>query len=67
MVDGFCSKTIKALAKQFFAQGSTVISYGLACFNGLADAGCQPNSTVCGGRASVEEPAFYWLNTRQRP
>ena len=64
MVDGFRSKTIKALAQQFFAPGSRVISDGLACFNGVADAGCKPNRKVCGGgRASVEEPAFYWLNT----
>ena len=64
IVDGFRSKTIKVLAKQFFAQGSTVISDGLACFNGVTDAGCQHNRKVCGGgRASVEEPEFYWVNT----
>ena len=64
IVDGFLSKTIKVLAKQFFAQGSKVISDGLACFHGVTDAGYQHNRKVCGGgRAFVEEPEFYWVNT----
>ena len=49
ILDGFRSKTIKVLAKQFFAQGSTVISDGLACFHGVTDAGCQHNRKFCGG------------------
>ena len=46
------------------AEGSTVISDGLACFNAVQDAGCLHAKLVCGGgRASVEEPEFYWVNT----
>lgn len=42
----------------------TVISDGLACFNAVVDAGCFHDKIVCGGgRASVEEPEFYWVNT----
>ena len=37
---------------------------GLACFNAVVDAGCLHDKIVCGGgRASVEEPEFYWVNT----
>ena len=50
--------------KQHLAEGSTVISDGLACFNAVQDAGCLHDQLVCGGgRASVEEPEFYWVNT----
>ena len=39
--------------------GSTVTSDGLACFNAVTD-----EKIVCGGgRASVEEPKLYWVNT----
>ena len=45
-------------------EGSTVISDGLACFNAVQDAGCLHDKLVYGGgRASVEEPEFYWVNT----
>ena len=41
-----------------------MISDGLACFNAVQDAGCLHDKLVCGGgRASVEEPEFYWVNT----
>jgi hypothetical protein len=41
-----------------------VISDGLACFNAVVDAGCSHDRIVCGGgKASVEEPEFYWVNT----
>ena len=64
IVDGFRSKTIEKLAKQFFVAGSTVISDGLPCFNAVIDAGCDHDRIVCGGgRASVQEPEFYWVNT----
>ena len=44
--------------------GSTVISDGLACFNAVAEEGCAHDRIICGGgRASVEEPEFYWVNT----
>ena len=64
IVDGFRSKTIEGWAKKAFTPGSTVISDGLACFNAVVSAGCEHDRIVCGGgRASVEEVEFYWVNT----
>jgi hypothetical protein len=64
VVDGFRSKSIKKWAEGALENGSTVISDGLACFNAVTDAGCSHERIVCGGgRASVEEPEFYWVNT----
>lgn len=64
IVDGFRSKTIKSWAEKAFKPGSTIISDGLACFNAVVDAGCEHDRIVCGGgRASVEEGEFYWVNT----
>jgi transposase-like protein len=64
VVKGFRTKEIKAWSQQHLTQGSTVISDGLACFNAVVDAGCLHDRIVCGGgRASVEEPEFYWVNT----
>ena len=64
VLDGFRSESIKAWSEQNIVAGSTVISDGLACFNAVTDAGCAHDKIVCGGgRASVEEPEFYWVNT----
>ena len=64
IVDGFRSKTLKAWAVQALEPGSTVISDGLACFRAVEAAGCAHDRLVCGGgKASVEEPEFYWVNT----
>lgn len=60
IVKGFRTKEIKAWSQQHLAEGSTVISDGLACFNAVVDTGCLHDKIVCGGgRASVEEPEFY--------
>lgn len=64
VVKGFSSEEIKAWSQRNLTHGSTVISDGLACFNAVTDAGCLHDRIVCGGgRASVEEPEFYWVNT----
>jgi len=64
IVKGFRSAEIAAWSQQHLTSGSTVISDGLACFNAVTEAGCQHEKIVCGGgRASVEEPNFYWVNT----
>lgn len=64
IVDGFRGKSIENLAKQFFTVGSTITSDGLSCFNAVVDAGCEHDRIVCGGgKASVQEPKFYWVNT----
>jgi transposase-like protein len=64
VVKGFRSSEIKSWSQQHLAQGSTVISDGLACFNAVTESGCTHDKIVCGGgRASVEESEFYWVNT----
>ena len=64
MVKGFRASEISSWSQQHLTQGSIVISDGLACFNAVVDAGCEHDKIVCGGgRASVEKPEFYWVNT----
>lgn len=64
IVKGFRSAELARWSKQHLVAGSTVISDGLACFNAVTEAGCLHDKIVCGGgRASVEEPEFYWVNT----
>ena len=64
VIKGFRSAEILSWSRQHLTAGSTVISDGLACFNAVVDAGCVHDKIVCGGgRASVEEPEFYWVNT----
>ena len=64
VVKGFRSAEISSWSKQHLTTGSIVISDGLPCFNAVVDAGCKHNKIVCGGgRASVEKPEFYWVNT----
>jgi len=64
VIKGFRSAEIRAWAQQNLTPGSTVISDGLACFNAVTETGCQHDRIVSGGgRASVEEPEFYWVNT----
>ena len=64
IVDGFRRQSIKALAKQCFSAESTIISDGLSCFTAVTEVDCQHDRIVCGGgKASVQEPEFYWVNT----
>jgi len=64
VVKGFRSAAIASWSQQHLAADSIVISDGLACFNAVTAAGCQHDKIVCGGgRSSVEEPEFYWVNT----
>lgn len=64
VVKGFRTAEIATWSKCHLSKGSTVISDGLACFNAVTEAGCDHDKIVCGGgRASVEEPEFYWVNT----
>ena len=64
IVDGFRSDTIKKWAESAIEAGSTVISDGLPCFLAVTHAGCEHDRIVCGGgKASVLEPEFYWVNT----
>lgn len=63
-VKGFRRKEIKRLACRTIHPGSTVVSDGLSCFRGVADAGCthQPIRTGSGRKAALT-PAFKWVNT----
>ena len=64
IVKGFRSTEISAWSRQHLREGCTVISDGLACFRAIATANCTHDRIVCGGgRASVEEPELYWVNT----
>lgn len=64
VVKGFRSDELARWSMQHLVAGSTVISDGLACFNAVTEAGCLHDKIVCGGgRASIEEPEFYWVNT----
>lgn len=64
VVKGFRTTEIASWSRKHLSEGSIVISDGLACFNAVIEAGCLHDKIVCGGgRASVEEPEFYWVNT----
>ena len=63
-VNGFRRKEVEKLARRSLDPTSTVVSDGLGCFRGVADAGCthQPIRTGS-GRKAVLTPAFKWVNT----
>lgn len=60
----FKRRRVKSLAKRIIAPGTTVVTDGLACFKGVADAGCAHEAIVTGsGRHAARHPAFKWVNT----
>ena len=64
VVKGFKTQEVLGWSQKYLTEGCTVISDGLACFNAVTLTGCEHDRIVCGGgRASVEEPEFYWVNT----
>lgn len=64
VISGFKSQELLAWSQRHLSPGSTVISDGLACFNVVTQTGCEHDKIVCGGgRASVEEVEFHWVNT----
>lgn len=63
-VDAFRRKTMQEWAEHALALGTRVFSDGLACFRGIADAGCDHTAVVTGGGyASMENEIFTWVNT----
>jgi len=55
---------VKSLAKRIIVPGSSVITDGLACFRGVADAGCEHIALATGGgRRAARHPSFKWVNT----
>lgn len=64
VIKGFKTQEILRWSQKYLEEGCTVISDGLACFSAVTQAGCEHDRIVCGGgRASVQEPEFYWVNT----
>ncbi|MBZ0210508.1 MAG: IS1595 family transposase [Hyphomicrobium sp.] len=60
----FKRRRVKSLAKRIVAPGATVVTDGLACFRGVADAGCVHVPIGAGsGRRAARHPAFRWVNT----
>lgn len=60
----FKRKRVKSLAKRIIVEGATVVTDGLKCFRGVADAGCNHVPLATGsGRRSARHPAFKWANT----
>ena len=60
----FKRKRIKSLVKRIIAPEAWVTTDGLACFKGVADAGCHHHPIATGsGRRAARHPAFHWVNT----
>jgi len=60
----FKRRRVKSLAKRIIAPGATIVTDGLACFRGVADAGCEHLALLTGGgRRAALHPAFRWVNT----
>ncbi len=60
-VNGFRRKEVEKLARHSLDPTSTVFSDGLACFRGVADAGCTHQPIRNGsGRKAVLTLAFKW-------
>jgi transposase-like protein len=63
-VTSFCTHSIASFAKTSLAPDCTVVSDGLRCFGGVAEAGCSHQVVVIGsGALAARTPAFKWANT----
>ena len=60
---GFTRTAVGAWAGAHLAPGSVVVSDGLACFNGVRDAGCNYRPVVVSTRKPRDLPDFHWVNT----
>jgi hypothetical protein len=60
----FTKKNIKKVTGRIATPGARVVTDGLGCFNGVADAGCTHEQIVTGsGRKAARHPAFRAVNT----
>jgi hypothetical protein len=60
----FTKKTIRKVAEKIVKRGSHVVTDGLGCFKGLADAGCTHEPIITGtGRKAARHPSFKAINT----
>jgi len=63
-VAGFRREAIAEWVARHVQPNSVVTSDGLACFNGISDAGCEHWYVVTGGGPnSVKTPELQWVNT----
>ena len=62
VVPGFTKEAIKDYAVMNIAAGARVLTDGLACFNGFADAGLKHSPVITGG-GRPKGPRFRWANT----
>jgi len=64
-VSGFSGEALSAFAKRCLGPSCTVVSDGLRCFAGVADAGCSHKTIKTGGGpAAARKPAFKWPTPR---
>jgi transposase-like protein len=61
-VSGFTRQAVAEWTRAHVRPGSVVVSDGLACFNGVADAGCYHQPVVVGTRKPRDLPYFHWVN-----
>jgi ribosomal protein L37AE/L43A len=60
----FTKKNIKRITGRIVKRGAKVVTDGLRCFNGVADAGCTHEAIVTGsGRKAARHSAFKAVNT----
>jgi hypothetical protein len=63
-VASFCKHAIGTFARRSLDPTCEVVTDGLSCFGGVADAGYTHKVTKTGsGAAGVRTPAFRWVNT----
>jgi len=63
-VTSFCAASISQFAKRSLDPNCSVVSDGLQCFAGVADAGCAHQVVKIGsGPKAARSPAFKWVNT----
>ncbi len=60
---GFTRTAVGAWAGAHLAPGRVVVSDGLACFNGVRDAGCNYRPVVIRTPKPRDLPDFHWANT----
>jgi len=60
----FTKKNIKKVTGRIVKRGSRVVTDGLGCFRGVADAGCTHEPIITGtGRKAARHPSFKAINT----
>lgn len=64
VVKAHTKDAVAEMAKAHIAPGAIVVSDGLSCFPGVAEAGCRHERVVCASTGLSEElTCFRWVNT----